>query len=320
MPAGYAGSRLDALVPVELAGLAAPKLGAAGARPVLTAAGRAFPMLRLHREERDNESLWQRMPAIHWFYPAARAKPGGEVLLDACVGPEAASPLVVRQRYGAGQVLFVGTDETWRWRQLPGGEYHRRLWSQIVTQTGLGHVMGGERRVNLDGDPREAPLGVEVAVLARVRGTDNEPLVADRMLALAEHESGRVERVPLPAQTGQKGVYSAGWTPREMGRYRLCLETLESEGECPISVVAPRIEFEDPALREDLLKRLAAATGGEYLPLDRFADLPRRLADLKPLVRIQRQERSLWNAPGLLILLTLAFGLEWWLRKRWDLM
>ena len=98
------------------------------------------------------------------------------------------------------------------------------------------------------------------------------------------------------------------------------VQGLENEGEWAVTVVAPQIEFDQPALRADLLSRLAEKSGGRYIPANELDALDRILADLEPLVRTQRREKPLWNAPGLLVLLAAVFGLEWILRKRWDLL
>ena len=63
-----------------------------------------------------------------------RAKAGTEVL---CVHSDASNdngrlPLIVTQTFGAGKVLFMGTDGAWRWRKGVEDKYHYRFWGQVV--------------------------------------------------------------------------------------------------------------------------------------------------------------------------------------------
>ena len=41
-------------------------------------------------------------------------------------------PLLVTRTYGAGKVLFMGTDGAWRWRKGVEDKYHYRFWGQVV--------------------------------------------------------------------------------------------------------------------------------------------------------------------------------------------
>ena len=324
MPGGYANTLLADIMPVETAD--APVVGTGrpilnGVRPTLTEAGRTYSLLRLDADQDKSDSLWRQIPPLFWFYHARRIKPGAEALMEAPAGNEM-MPLIVHQRYGAGQVLYIGTDETWRWRKLPGGEYHRRLWSQIVTQTGLDHVMAeqGKGRVQIETASRELALGSETVVMATVLGIDNRPLNAKQVNAVIVSEDKREETIALTAQAGRKGIFSGPWTPAAMGKHRLYVKDLENEGEWSVNVVSPQIEFDQPALRADLLRALAERSGGRYISSAEIDGLDGVLADLKPLVRIQRREKPVWNAPGLLILITVLFGLELILRKKWDLL
>ena len=40
--------------------------------------------------------------------------------------------MVVTRRYGAGVVLYLGTDELWRWRYKVADTWHQRIWNQVA--------------------------------------------------------------------------------------------------------------------------------------------------------------------------------------------
>jgi len=77
------------------------------------------------------------LPGIYWSHPISKVKPAAKVLAEHSnplrrTAKNAAEPLVAVQPVGAGRVLYVGSDETWRWRYVQDGYYHRRFWANAV--------------------------------------------------------------------------------------------------------------------------------------------------------------------------------------------
>ena len=108
--------------------------------------------------------------------------------------------------------------------------------------------------------------------------------------------------------------------PPAAGDYRVVIHDMEDESEHEFSVVVPRIEFDDPGMRRGLLKKMAAASGGEFVTIDRLDDLEKLLREKEHELEPRREERTLWNAPGIIMLVTVFLGVEWFLRKRSDLL
>jgi hypothetical protein len=89
---------------------------------------------------------------------------------------------------------------------------------------------------------------------------------------------------------------------------------------CPLRVEALSSEQElaDISGNDRLLRTIADATGGRYVPLTQIATLNNELLRL-------RQEQSalveytLWDSPYLFVLVLSCFGAEWALRKRFGL-
>jgi len=80
-------------------------------------------------------------------------------------------------------------------------------------------------------------------------------------------------------------------------------------------VSAETIESEDTGIRDDLLRDVAAASGGRYYPLPAAGRIP---GDILATLRDEmvREETRLWNAPLLFLLFVGLLGAEWILRKR----
>ncbi|OGV69600.1 MAG: hypothetical protein A2283_02235, partial [Lentisphaerae bacterium RIFOXYA12_FULL_48_11] len=77
---------------------------------VLTDLGSSFGPLRLTADAADNARIWRNLQPPHWV-ASVKAFPGTETLVEAMVGKQKIPTIVLRQ-YGAGKVLYMGTDET----------------------------------------------------------------------------------------------------------------------------------------------------------------------------------------------------------------
>src|SRR5690606_10940730 len=102
--------------------------------PKLTSAGLRHEMMALADEQDANHKLWQELPGFHQMATVLKVRPGTVTLLehpDKNMG-ERGRPVMALQRYGRGQVLYVGSDETWRWRANGGEKLFARFWGQVV--------------------------------------------------------------------------------------------------------------------------------------------------------------------------------------------
>src|SRR5438874_7503293 len=116
----------------------------------LTTAGRANPMLRLSDKDEENIAIWKQLPPLYWIARVSRTKPAAEVLL---VDPDPAResrfgkmPVIASQQYGLGQVVYVGTDNTWRWRKNAGDLFYTTFWGQIAQRVALPRLLGSSKR------------------------------------------------------------------------------------------------------------------------------------------------------------------------------
>ncbi|MEM8738464.1 MAG: BatA domain-containing protein, partial [Planctomycetota bacterium] len=117
------------------------------------------------------------LPVLRWGQDLGRLKPSAEVLARATLGGEAGSspgpaaveddadasvagwPVVTRLRFGAGQSVYVATDETWRWRFARGEVYFEQFWVQLVRMLGRATAARGDERVRLSVSSRRTPVG-----------------------------------------------------------------------------------------------------------------------------------------------------------------
>jgi hypothetical protein len=127
----------------------------------------------------------------------------------------------------------------------------------------------------------------------------------------------------LTARKDQPGTFSGEWVPSNEGHFRLTLAgtTPDDPGdERIVDVVPSRLELDDNGMRRDLLQQVAQTTSASFVTLDQLPKLTEVLKATQKEGAVRREERTLWNAPGVMILLALFLGLEWFLRKRSDLL
>ena len=303
----------------------------------------AWPMLQLASEPEQSLRIWSGLPRLPWVL-AGKPKPGATVLAtardlvntDAEADPDAAA-VIAAQPYGLGKVFWVGSGDTWRWRQRVGDAYHHRFWGQVVRwaaasqlTTGNGLVRFGPVRPRV-GEGEAARLQARIS--EGVAGVSPDLLVAARVFK-ADPRTGQatgeaVALVPLRPAAGQPRTFEGSAPPLPLGPYTVRLdvpqltEALHLDGSHgqPVPEAALHVTARDTSERVELaatrdpLDRLAAATGGRV-----FADFE---ADGLPPVLHARtrtvtrtEETRLWDQPASLLLFFAILTVEWVARKR----
>jgi hypothetical protein len=322
-PNAYRRTVLENLLPVEFEG---PSIEGAVEAPAekpirleLTSAGRASPMLRLSDSEEENAALWKQLPPIYWAARVSRAKPAAEVLL---VDPDPAResrfgkmPVMAVQQYGLGQVMYVGTDNTWRWRKNVGDLYYTTIWGQIAQRVSLQRLLGGSKRTQLTTDRQNYTTGDRVSVYARLYSAGFEPVQEQSVRGFVGLKSdlGTRSEVTLRAVPEQPGLFRGEFIASGAGAYRFFVEP-DPETALEFSVTEPRFEFGDTAMNESMLRELASITGGAFFREENLHKLPDMIR-LKT-ERVQSPlEVELWSSPLYFLLLLSVVTAEWILRK-----
>lgn len=339
MPGAYGGTPIETMLPVvvdqappRIVDLEKVKPSGGdllnGFHVLVTPEGERLGALRLDPNAQRNAERWRTADSLYWLHPVRRVKPGATVAMvhptKLLPGGEGPVPILALQRYGKGQVAYLGVDETWRWRYLPGAAEHRRFWGQLVASLGMTRVLGGSAS-SIDTDKSDYSVGDRVQIVARVLDQQLNPLPTEAVDVVISRDLSK-ETVVLTARPDQPGVFAGEWIPGAEGTWNISL--VEVGGAAPaeprqLQVAAPRIEFDDAGMRQDLLQSVATAGGGAYLPLDRLDELPKAIAEAssrRAEAAGDRTERSIWNAPLVMLLLVLLTCSEWFLRKRSDLM
>ncbi len=320
VPAAYQRTELERLLPVELAGSALGAATAVASRPVrlaLTSSGRSSVMMQLGDDAEASQALWQRLPPIYWTARVRRAKPAADVLLVRAdpSGESETVPVMALHRYGAGEVLFVGTDNFWRWRRNVGDRYHATLWGQIVQRMAGQRLLTDAPRITLQSERRRYRRGDRVRVYARLFARNWEPRREETVpgVLVWSEDPDRRREVALRAVPGQPGMYRSEFSAGDPGNYRLALSGDEIST-LDFTVRDDNRELMQAAMNAGLLRDLATRTGGAFVALDRIDQLPaaitNRTARLTSMIGV-----DLWSSPIIFVLLVLLITMEWIVRK-----
>ncbi len=323
-PQAYRGTEIEKMLPVEWEDERTVGRGNARGAPndpvhvELTAAGRQNVMMRLSDVERESEKIWSELPPIYWTARVARAKPGADVLL---VHPDkkletrfGKMPIMAMQQYGVGQVMFVGTDNLWRWRKNVGDRYYSTLWGQIIQRLSLPHLLGGEsKRTQLGMDRKSYSVGDRVGIYARLYTESYEPITetsVDGYYNLPGRSPGRMQLRALP---DQPGMYRGEFIAPEPGTYRFQVAT-DEKTTLEIEVGEPRLEFAETAMNEKLLREMARISGGAFFREEDLHKLPESVTLKSEKVR-STMDVDLWSSPIYFLVILGVLTAEWILRK-----
>ena len=264
---------------------------------------------------------WEELPGCLRFLqlPETRSKdfkPQAQVLL---VEEESRLPVLTEMRLGAGRAFFMGFNDTWRWRFKVGGRDQDHFWRELIQHASEDPYFVHDGSLALDVDNVWAHPNGKILVRARITEEEHGPQTAYMLQVLRDHK--RISEHPL-TPTGPAGGGRFGATlSLPAGEYEIRW-TAAGQGHAAHTVtIAVHIggtseeELADLSGHPDTLRKLADATGGEFLTLEQVGRLPERLAAAGD-ARSRYAELPLWDSPYLFALVVGCLGAEWALRKR----
>ena len=349
----YGESALRDVLPVDLTGIPTdgPRAFSTDSfRPRLTAAGRSHPVTSLSLDSKANEARWAALPPLQGINRVARLQPGASALLvhpGQTAGDGKPAPVLAVNNVGKGRTLALLTDSAWNWgfaAAAASDESHTR--GVRGEEASSARPLGDDGRalqpfwegairwlvrdpalalLHIDLDRTEYRRGQTVAARVRTLHADYTPAGRTTVtldLHPAENAGGgaRADAKPLRAldvTTGEDGEAQAELPGLAAGAYRLVgRATLDGRAveEQATFVLRPEgRELDDVVSREEVLRQIAAVTGGEF-----------RAGTLgTPAIRAARQVRvgslrtvAIWSHPLLLFLAVGLLASEWMVRRR----
>jgi len=264
------------------------------------------------------------LPGMWWYAPVRRAKPGAEVIL---VHPTNRNRfgdhvLVAATRVPAGRTLYVGFDESWRWRMPYGDRYTERFWRAAIRDVAIQKLRSSDKRFDLRTDKERYNLGEPIEVAVRVYDEEFRPSRAEEQIVHVQR--GDRETDEVVAHRTEDGLFARTIRADAPGTIRLWLEDPSQAGkrlsQRAVEVQVPMLEFLNPSLDRARLQAVANAGGGRCVALDELPALLQSLAGDVHRVPIRTDRKDVWDRPSVLLAVMALLTLEWILRKKANLL
>lgn len=284
----------------------------------LTELGRRSLLTKLADTEDENIDVWDGLPGFQWYAPVLRARAGTDVL---SVHSDVANdfgrlPLLVTQTFGAGKVLFMGTDGAWRWRKGVEDKYHYRFWGQVVRWMAYQRNMSKGETMRLYYSPDQPLVRKSVTLKANVMEKSGEPLSKGDVVARIVAPSGKTESVRF-ASTGEEwGAFTGRFTTKEPGKHQITLSCRQTGAtlESSFFVQGAAVEPVGRPARPEVLEEIARVTQGKVTgveDLDEVVAYFSQLPDPEPAIR----RLQLWCHPLAMATMVFLLGCFWVARK-----
>jgi hypothetical protein len=319
-PQTYAGTVLADLLPIrgslELPAIDEPVTmrptdlaGRLGVLRIVTGRGVGWPDALT-----DPSFGWSQLQFAQRIEPA-RLKPTAEALAQTTL-PLAGDylPLVVHMRYGAGQSIYVATDEIWRWRYGRGEAIPEQFWIQMIRMLGRASLSTAGEQAVLEVSPRRLEAGQPIRVGLRLLDARLVDPTRTAVAAVLETADGRaVAELELRRVPGSEDRYAASYLAELSGSLRVRItdpDLADLDLVAPVEIFAPDDELRRPETDHRLLADLAAATEGEVLDSSSVDRLPEILPNREVRTLNPLRER-IWDTPLAFILVLVALTAEW---------
>ena len=264
------------------------------------------------------------LPGMWWYQPVRRAKQGAEVIL---VHPTNRNRfgehvLMAATRVPAGRTLFVGFDETWRWRMPYADRYTERFWRAAIRDVAIAKLRSSDKRFDLRTDKERYNLGEPIELAVTVYDEDFRRSREETQLVHAQ----KVDRAPeeFVAHRTDEGIYTRTVRADVPGTYRFWLEDPAQGGkrlsQRAVEVHVPMLEFVNPSLDRPRLESIAHATDGRCVGLHELPELLRGLSGESRRVPIRTERKDLWDRASVLLAVVALLTIEWIFRKKYNLL
>ena len=344
MPLAYAKSPLAELFPVTLTndnGRVSASWRQGSYRFAVTGAGYASEIMRLSASDAENVRIWETGCEWQRRLDGLTVKPGAETLAFAGDTDALKNPLVVVQYRGRGRVLFLSSDETWRFRYKIGDTYHHRFWGNVLRWSTGVKLRDGNAFARVGTDGIHYSPAAKARIRVRLANANSLPLEGMKVICKVRDPKGCTRAFALESRGVFNGTYEGVYAETtECGEYVVeveCEKAKEILGDkWPERLVttfavkrafAP-IEYAHLSSDRTLADEMAKATGGVVLTVPDLSDpvfssatnAPASVPDLDfgtgRAEVTDHVENHIWDHPLAFVLFALALILVWILRKR----
>ncbi|MEM9067459.1 MAG: glutamine amidotransferase [Myxococcota bacterium] len=319
---GYAGTPLEAILPVDLLPASTPPsrtVVSGRFSPKVVPDRIRHPLVALGPDGPASLARWDALPPLEGANVVARARPSATTLMTHPTrrGGGGLLPLLVLGEADQGRVLAFMADTSWRWGIAAGGSTgdsssFERFWDRALRWLARDPSLE-PARITTDRE-RYGPQAA-VRLRALLRDESYRPIAAEEVTLLLRGQGmdGSSAAVVTDAEGRAEATLEGALVP---GAYEaVALRGTDVLCREEFVVEAGGDEMADPHSREDGLRALAERTGG------RFVASPEDAPSLTDFDATRTSRRSVEEFaplahPVVIALAALFFSLEWWIRRR----
>lgn len=294
-------------------------------RAMLNSYGFDHQITRLGENSTESQEIWGRLPGIYWSHSVAKIKPAARVLLEnenpsrqTLKGEK--EPLMALQMYGSGPVLYMGTDDTWRWRPIEDAKYHKRFWNNVISF--LATLEMSRVIITTGGDTFN--VGDKIKVEAEAYDKEFKPITDPTFtVQVVDASTGKVETELVLAQVKGKegeaksGRYSGVYTSTHRGNIEITVNGQTGIEAKRFSVKVPEVEALRSEANEEVMKSMVSRPD-DFLHVWEMDKLVDRIPPGKQVLPYKIQ-KYLWDTPLVLGTLMALLMVEWIFRKKFNM-
>lgn len=316
---GYAGTVVGEVLPVVLQRMtppAEPVVTRIAVRP--TRAGSGHAVSQIAATEAASATRWPELPELTTVNSVDEVKAGATTLLSASGGRQD-RPVLAFQRFGRGKSGAFTPQDSWLWQMHASITVEDQTHETFTRQLLRWLVDGVPESVAVTTatdrvDPGD-PLAISADVADKAFVSINDAVVT----ATVTGPDGSTAAVPLTWNGQRDGVYTGAAATTLPGWYEVAVEAVrdnQTVGRSTTHVNAGPgdAEFAEASRQMAALQRLADDTGGRAYTPENAQQL---LEDVQYTGRgiTAVEERELWNAPLVLLMLLALLSAEWGYRR-----
>ena len=291
--------------------------------PVLSADGYTHPVTRIGSSGENIADEIAQMPPFVGYIPAEPSE-GASVLL---IHPETGRAVLSVAQVGQGRSAAICAAPLWKWGFLPFGfGKDDRVYRGLVSNL-MQYLLAKEKisRFVLKPGRRVYRSGETIVISASVRDVSNNPVSgAEVKISILPENGDTSQKISLSMTEVEQGVYEVRLPSLAKGKYIVSgvaklRDKIIGRGKTNFVVEEFQVEFAQTNQDRPELEEIARVSGGRYAPAD-SAEYLLSAINLAPRTKSWTEENELRNSAWLLVIIVFALSLEWFLRKRSNLL
>ncbi len=283
------------------------------------------PAIRLSDSRQSIRDDWSSLPYFESLVPIDSIDPKSEIMATVNLGESGANqPIIGLKRIGQGRVLAVAAMPFWHWAFFGYGfdqddaEY-RFFFDGLINWLS---VKEDSDPIQIIPDKNIYTRGETVGFTAYVYDLGFRPILGSTGSIKLKSANGQDSIMAQIIEQGE-GKYRAEFETVPSGRFNYS-GIIEKEGkrlkesDGTISIESYTMEEFIRRPQFDRLRNISGITGGQFFQINQIDSLYRSIST-KKLRTVINSEIIVWNKIWLLLIFIAALGVEWFIRKRLQL-